>query len=496
MSNSDSAHLLRQRQLFLHLPERRVLLCKECRYAIQPSAISRHLKEIHRIYRSDRRVLVEYAQGLDLADPPDVVLPRPHEPPVPFLPIEGGLACGAEACGYLCVTAKRMKHHWKQGHDHSVSKAPTWRPVHLQTFFRGNQLRYFVVWSSHSSCPQGQKGADNETSSFASSTPEAPFTDYPDWSADDMGLLRHFLSFSYQDFGLGPEGRQVWQTIIPQLACEHSFLKHGILACSALHLAHQIPSERRHYQFTAAHHQNRALPSFRSTVACATEHNCHALFAFSQLLIIHCFATKEQDEDLLLVGGRHESGLPDWLQVIRGSCTIFGSVWQFMADGPLTPLLVDMMHVQHLPPIPEASERARRLELLTKLPLPGSRDIPPQADDPCSAALLILLEAFSRARAARMNSTFTVWTAVHIWPVQVPLGFLDLLRRRDPAALILLAHYCILLEPLEPHWFMCGFRKRLLSRIYEQLDPEWRHWLDWPMEEVGLWGVMSQEDGY
>lgn len=77
---------LQPAQLLHYLPTYRVLICKECRYAIQPSAISRHLKDIHHIYRTDRQAIMEYALKLDLADPGNVIPPEPHEAPVPFIP--------------------------------------------------------------------------------------------------------------------------------------------------------------------------------------------------------------------------------------------------------------------------------------------------------------------------------------------------------------------------------------------------------------------------
>jgi hypothetical protein len=131
--------------LLYHLPEHRVLICKECRYAIQPSAISSHLKGLHHIYRSERQELVEYANELQLADPRDVVLPPPDSAPIPSLPTQNGLACKVDGCTYLCVTAKRMMSHWVTAHRDVVDSGDKWRPVILQTFFRGNQLRYFVV---------------------------------------------------------------------------------------------------------------------------------------------------------------------------------------------------------------------------------------------------------------------------------------------------------------------------------------------------------------
>jgi hypothetical protein len=92
-----------------YLPQHRVLICRECQYAIQPSAISRHLKELHHIYHSNRQEFMTYAGGSDLADPKDVTAPKLDGDPVPGLTIIRGLACGVKQCGHLCATVKRMK---------------------------------------------------------------------------------------------------------------------------------------------------------------------------------------------------------------------------------------------------------------------------------------------------------------------------------------------------------------------------------------------------
>jgi hypothetical protein len=124
------------------------------------------------------------------------------------------------------------------------------------------------------------------------------------------------------------------------------------------------------------------------------------------------------------------------------------------------------------------------------MPFFGNR---PTKDDVNNEKFSSLPEAFVKLHAAftiseegRAHSRYTLWTAVHSWPARISQEYLDLLKDRDPGALILLAHFCILLEPLEGTWYISGFRKRLLSRIYKKLDQEWRQWLQWPLEEIGL----------
>lgn len=286
---------------------------------------------------------MKYAQSLDLANPKDVVLPEPHEAPIPFLPTEDGLSCGVTGCDHLCASVKRMKAHWATVHRDIVAKShiPQWRPVKLQTFFRGNQLKYFVVSESSTlaSQPQMEPEVHRKCPSLETGPPPA---DDSHWSADELSLIEHFISYTSFDMGHDSESRQMWQTAASSLAYKHNFLKHGLLAVSALHRASLDPSEKKRYQMIAAWHQNKALPEFRSKIAHPIEHNCNALLAFTQLLIIHCFASEEHDENLLLVRGPHESGLPEWLQLIRGSCTIFENVLQFITMGPLKKLNEEM----------------------------------------------------------------------------------------------------------------------------------------------------------
>jgi hypothetical protein len=367
-------------------------------------------------------------------------------------------------------------------------------------------LRYFVVSGESSSEPK------EEQSSETDSTEQSPETDSeapslvseislpPDFS--DIALFNHFRQSTYHDLGSGEASRTIWQTSIPELSNDHDFLRHGILACSALHLAHLQPDNRRRYQMSAACHQARALPQFRAAVANLTRENCNAILAFSQLLIVHCFASEQADEDLMLVKGKQDSGLPDWLQVIRGSCAMFSAVWSYMQTGILSSLIEEgMQEEEALSIIPENPAHAARLRTLLALPFFGKSPLVPLANAESdvkltwySSALLSLCRAFVRATAAKEKGIFTMWTAVNIWPARISMEYLDLLAAREPAALVLLAHYCVLLEPLEQAWYMSGFRKRLLSRIYWQLEEEWRVWLEWPFAEAGLKPEEMMED--
>jgi hypothetical protein len=206
----------------------------------------------------------------------------------------------------------------------------------------------------------------------------------------------------------------------------------------------------------AAYHQNRALPDFRSAIADVNETTYDALLAFSYLLIIYCFASEAQDKDPSLIKQKPELGLPDWLYVMRGNCTIFKTVLQNIENGPLKAFRLEGIDREFLSAVSENPEHARRLGgLFAAISRPAKGQIANQATggdlSPLPAALLELSSAFSKAHVAQSYSVFTIWTAIYIWPGKGSQDYLDLLEGKDPAALILLAHYCILLAQLDSH---------------------------------------------
>ena len=164
--------------LLCYLPDFKVIVCTSCHYALQPQAISRHLKDIHHILRSSRRPFLQYISTFDLDDAETVIRTSDSlkDFPVPFLPVVDGLRCSHHGCAHLCVTEKRMKSHWSLIHHHAGRCEPTWEAVLLQTFFRGNSLRYFTG-------PSGLARVRDSLSGKGGAVIQ-----------DSEGLLKHFVN--------------------------------------------------------------------------------------------------------------------------------------------------------------------------------------------------------------------------------------------------------------------------------------------------------------
>ena len=466
------------RELLCYVAEYRVLICQPCGYAVQPTGLSRHLKEIHKIHSANREIFLDYADTLDLQQPEAILLPKEKDDtePIPFLPIVDGLACGIDGCRHLCATGKRMKMHYRAVHPNVTPTDLKCSAVHLQTFFRGNQLRYFAV----------RRKPSPPTSESERDAGLEPRCTREQVAGDVDMLLKHFRAFLSAEFARNSISASCWDVGPSGLPAKYPFLKHGILSCAALHLAYLNGTQRRLYRFMAARHQNIALPSFRSAVEHPTVDNCLALLAFTELLVIHCFAASRDsdidsdtgEDSLLLVQGR-SGPFPDWLRVLRGSCYIFKPVEAYVMSLPKAAMVFEGYQPANL------TTAARNAQLET---LFGIFTTKPAAQEPQHPALLsalnLLLHAFALAETSRAQGNYTLNGIVHIWPVQVPDEYLELLKKRHPIALILLAHYALLFLPLEGSWYMEGYSRRLMTRINAELDDEWKTWLTWPLEQV------------
>ena len=69
--------------------------------------------------------------------------------------------------------------------------------------------------------------------------------------------------------------------------------------------------------------------------------------------------------------------------------------------------------------------------------------------------------------------------------MQVSVEYVRLLSDEQPGALILLAHYCLMLKRIESQWYFEGrATKKLISIVKLRLDSRWHRYLEMPLEGV------------
>ncbi len=251
--------------LVLYSSQYSVLICQECHFAIQPSAISSHLLR-HKVYRNERQALLNSIAKLRLLEPEDVAIPPPTSQPIPGLPVLQGYRCTLEDCGHLCASLKRMRQHWSEHHEsrEERDKQTYVEDVKMQTFFRGTKLRYFEVQSATergtTSGNTGQEmnhdniaGNQNQQQStqdveMTSNTPHSYSTSegassvsgHPLVDLETLNYFHHFNTRTKQTLPL-PEDESLsasaWQDRVVTCALKRQWLMCGLLSIAACHIA-------------------------------------------------------------------------------------------------------------------------------------------------------------------------------------------------------------------------------------------------------------------
>ncbi|TVY15499.1 Orsellinic acid/F9775 biosynthesis cluster protein D, partial [Lachnellula arida] len=432
-------------ELLQYLPPYRVVVCTACRYAIQPKAIARHLKETHRIKSAERQSFLQYVGRYELAQHELVMQYTPGQFPVPLLPVRNGLQCRWEDCAYLCATEKRMKHHWVSVHRRQGGAACDWQAVPIQTFFKGNLLRYFTATPSDKSGERiaaqdtHQNSSEELTNRMQQLSDEnmslTPISTTPSntLNESDTLILDHYTTHTWLTLATDEITRQMWRDIVPQLAHQYKFLMHALLACSALHMATFYPDRHSELTIKARSHQDHAMPLFRAAIPSVEDETCDAVLIFARLIAITAFAL---DENLYTVGEK-ENKLPSWLFFIRSGCHMLCEVWARIGTGPVQALAISWEVLVDKTRFPHQLMLDYHLAILPP-------DWPEEVRGTYNHSALALARTFSCIDA--LDDKIAPLDVVSFWPIQNSAEFEEMLSNWHPGALIPLAHYCIVLH--------------------------------------------------
>lgn len=513
--------------LLLYNTQYRVLICRQCQYAIQKSAVESHLLR-HKIYRTERQRLLTSIAKLVLVEPEDVLLLNSTSLPIEGLPIIEGYRCTLSGCHHLCASEKRMKRHWNESHEdikHPILEENL-REAKLQTFFRGTKIRYFEVDTSTASdganvaslviATENDDGIGNEThmdveyteTSYSQSStvshittaPTAPCRVSPvDLNLDTLSYFHHFItrtSFTLQMLNRADSKIHYWQTEVVSLALRQRWLMCGVLALSAFHLAmfsDGMAIEGPHWEHAAAF-----CVEFTKEWQEVTMRDMGLVDKETEIAGQHL-------ERLLRITSLNSRGV---MQGFFPEVTGFSRLQVLISDiGSLVPSdsapdpdglqntqdntqtksvdnsSVSMSHRDTL---------ARPLNRLRALPARLTAALGPPEPDHLEevlhtlTAIAVLIECFAISFAledASINDTDYqagekiskgAWKGMSMWLTKVSPTFYESIWRDNPASLVVLAHWALLVGRAERrgYWFLSGAADMIVSEVKDRLEKE------------------------
>lgn len=503
-------------------PQYRLLICRECQYAIQKNALESHLLR-HKIYRADRQRLLSSIAKLDLLEPLQVPLPAPTSPPVDALPLLSGYRCTAAGCRHLTASSKRMKRHWSEIHGlaGSVPLSPSLaRSVKLQTFFRGTKVRYFEVASpmvplvdtdddgddgddDHERCQEGHNSI-TATPPLPPCMPAHPGTAHgpspADFNLETLTYFHHFITITSLTIP-GAEDPQsakhYWQMHVG-LALRRRWLMCGLMAISAGHLATLADDTmtKRMHREREAQFSSEFSAGLGQTTGCdlgleATEIEEEAQKTGEQIrCLLHCAQWTLAEPTL-----DYESAAPCELLsimstlrgcVVRDSALRSSGIWS-NGHGRQEELFVQgFLHTRNSahggdPHTNSSSDDTPSvlLNLLDALPSRIAEGLgrPESAQDVFAtlSAIKAVVECCDISFAC--DDAGAAWQGVATWLANVPDHFNQMIRRDHPAALVVLAHWAAMLVKRAEHvgcWFLKGSAKIIVLQVARQLSANGR----------------------
>lgn len=293
-----------------------------------------------------------------------------------------------------------------------------------------------------------------------------------------IGLLHHYTTHTCTTL-TDPKAIDVWRKSIPQMAVSHPFLMHGILALSALHLRTLQPHRAAELGAIAITSEQAALPSFRRLVANLDpgNENIHAVFAFSTFVVPYMLGISGTFDDA--IGRIPRIGEPHWFHAMRGWAALLKDHWKIIFDGPFKPVMGRTPDIIEYAFNPEDAHLASLHGMLTSSPSASEKDI--EDLETCRSAL----DEWRRVCALPFapSRTVSLGVSLFVWPGTVSEEYVQLLHEKRPEALVILAHYCVLLKRLGALWFLKGAGDKLMNAVVEELDEEWHPWMRWAMDQ-------------
>jgi len=257
---------------------------------------------------------------------------------------------------------------------------------------------------------------------------------------------------------------------------------HALLGLAAIHRATVDPLQKVHFLARASEHESLSLSYFRQIPPELNDENCHAVFAFSSLVLPYAMASIDLN-DIQSTLPTKDSLLPNWIDLLRGSHNILYTNWDWLISGPFAPIFRGPKQVVCFSKNPD-DDRLTALNALFTSSVPAEQDIL----DVCRVALDELRRTAALPYSPSLH--FDVKAASLIWPGRVSPAYIQLVRERRPEALVLLAHYSVLLYAGRDCWCLDKLGQHLLRAVFQCLAPEWRSWIQWPWEKLNMNGKL------
>lgn len=293
-------------------------------------------------------------------------------------------------------------------------------------------------------------------------------------SPDELDLLTAWCTTTSRSLAQNQGSRDVWRSVISREALKCPTLLHSILGLSALHLACYNTQDyfRRRLLSAAQMYWNRAhVGLMEETSSSLNNTSCVSLFAQCNTQLIFSFAYSQLVQSSTSTSAVDR--LCDLLWQTRAPNTSLIDLVEASQYGDLSSLVAPQHSGPNMPHTATLAILGLK-RLSSDLRNRHTREIYDETIDHLNSCL------------AYTKSSSDPGLSGLYWILRVPSAYLDLLPSREPLALIILAHYCVVLFHLRDRWWMGNWGTVVLQEIASSLGRDRLASIDWAIDSTGI----------
>ncbi|KAF2712579.1 hypothetical protein K504DRAFT_373526 [Pleomassaria siparia CBS 279.74] len=293
---------------------------------------------------------------------------------------------------------------------------------------------------------------------------------------EDMRLLHHWTTrvTSIHDANLDSPFR-LWGVGAVEVALDHPFFLHGLLATSALHKSLEVTLVNRTGLLAQADaHMSIALTEYIRNLEQPSEETALPIFLLAATLFAYNMASARIEEpDSPIDAVLH------CFRLLRGIREVSGAQWRQLTNSTIVrDLLSGVTDVNEIP----FSSNEKFQPVLDLLQLTAQLDAPER--DICTQAIENLHRTFLKT-----DTSSNEMHAINIfmtWPAQMSDGFLTLIQDHNPVAVLAVAYFSVLMARARSAWWLRGWPERIITASMRLLEAEQRfhEWFRWPKEQI------------
>ncbi|KAI9374117.1 hypothetical protein BJX61DRAFT_532591 [Aspergillus egyptiacus] len=305
-------------------------------------------------------------------------------------------------------------------------------------------------------------------------------------SIPDLQLFHYFITSTYRTVAdSAPATHTLWQIHVPKWGMSFPSIMHLLLALSALHLASLHPEEKESFTRQADEHFTFGVRSVTTVLALNTldSDNCQQVYISAVMICFAYFARGAREGEYLVF---NEKGKSEWLVLLHGVRAIMEQKRQEIFTGVLAPTENDpgLVSKSGIDLRAELQRHRTRLREIRDLVL--TRVANTEEGNIYTSVVDDLVRSFEQAYQTRERgcSALELMASTMGWTFRLLPTMIDRLEEKEPVALIILAHWAILLRFMREIWFMRGWDEHLITGIRACLPGEYAGWVEWPEEVI------------